>query len=133
MEKKNKKQLKLKDDAIKMAKLFNHDPAEVYAFADDANMPEDIMPVYEEMPVEEAEVEVPVVDEIEDMIKKLKEIADKPDIKEDVKKQANELIARLEELKTAKQNAQDFIAENEVVEAPKEAETAEQAAAPATA
>jgi len=110
MDKKNDgkaKKCAFSDDQLEVARQLGNDPESVY-----------------EMPAEgvdgAAVVEEEVSIEKPDLKAKLKAIKDAPEAKEADKKQADELIARLEELEQAEKNAQKFIDEKAVVAAPAE-------------
>lgn len=98
---------------------------ELKAFADtevDAMVAELPPPVTEEVAVEE------VKDELDDLIARLKAVADNKESEKDDIKTANELIARLEDLKTAKKNVMDFLEKAEKAMVPEEGAAVEVAA-----
>jgi len=69
---------------------------------------EDILPL-------EVEEEAPVGD-VDGLISRLQTIADMEEVSEEDKSSAEEMIARLEELKAAKTNAEEFLSEKETAD-----------------
>ena len=134
----------------KVAQAFGLNPEDVYteAFADE-EIPEDLLnlpPEGEEAPAEEPampEMEEEKEETPEDLSKdidalkeKLQKIIDNPDTPDDVKQTAQDLLARLEELSAAVDNASEFVTSNEGLaseEAPMEEAPAEEAPAEAPA
>jgi hypothetical protein len=114
---------------VEVANLMGHDPIDVYGepqkeevkpegFQEEVGTVASLLgelPIGDEAPVvEEAAVEVEEVkDDVESLITRLNAVAELEDVAEDDKTSAQEMAARLEELKAAKQNATEFLSEKE--------------------
>lgn len=114
-----------REDAEKICRQFGNDPKEMLsgfkAFADsdyDAMMPG----VSTDGELIEPVLEVPVATESsneDSLIERLKTFSEAEETSKTDKKTAEELIARLEEVKAAKTNAEEFLQEKVVVVEPK--------------
>jgi TusA-related sulfurtransferase len=123
--------------SVDIAKIFGYEPNEVYGdpVAKETRLEgfQEQVPTVEELLADLPEVdegmgdgEVPVEgaeEEVEDakLVDQLKAIVDDEEADADIKKTAEELMARLEELSAAEENAKAFLAENKpAVEEPVE-------------
>lgn len=99
-----------KRDAEELCRQFGHSLNEFEDLKAFADFDDEAGMIVEELPppVIEEDLDVPK-DELDDMIAKLQTVADDTEAKDDDVTTAKELVARLEELRTAKTNAQDFL------------------------